>query len=80
LDKMNSVSEEIQYLTTEEAAEILRMNPNTLRHLRNKGGGPPFYRRKRLDDDENGRVFYKREDLHKWFVRYDQNFEPREKR
>lgn len=77
LDKMNSVSEEIQYLTTEEAAEILRIAPDRLRQLRNEGKGPAFYRR---GDSESGRIFYKKEDLHKYFVRYDQNFEPREKR
>jgi hypothetical protein len=46
-------------LTTEEAAEYLRMSPLTLRTLRHRGGGPPYMKPAR-------KVFYDTADLDHW--------------
>jgi len=43
-------------LTTQDAAELLRINPETLKVWRAKGGGPRFVKLGR-------RVLYRREDL-----------------
>lgn len=49
------------YLTTQEAAEYLKLSPRTLEGFRNRGGGPKFYRRGRL-------VRYRQADLDAWLA------------
>ena len=49
-------------LTTDEAAEVLRLSRRTLEGWRVKGGGPPFCR----FGKDRGRVFYIRRDLDAW--------------
>lgn len=48
-----------QLLTTDEAAEYLRLKPHTLENMRWLGNGPYF---RKL----GGRVFYHRADLKAW--------------
>ena len=51
MDKLNS---------TEEAAEQIRLRPQTLRSYRSKGGGPDFIKL------APNRVAYRTSDLEKW--------------
>lgn len=48
-----------QLLTTEEAAQYLRLKPHTLENMRCLGNGPYFLKL-------GGRVFYRRADLKAW--------------
>jgi DNA-binding transcriptional MerR regulator len=50
-----------RYLTSDEAAELLRVTPQTLRQQRWRGSGPPFVR---LD----GRVLYAADDVARWLA------------
>ena len=36
------------YLTTVEVARILRLSPRTLANLRSTGGGPPYWKLRRM--------------------------------
>lgn len=47
-------------ISTEDAAELIRLRPQTLRSLRSKGGGPAFIRL------APNRVAYSIADLEKW--------------
>ncbi len=47
------------FLTTAQAAAVLRMEPSTLDHWRSEGAGPVFYKIGR-------RIYYKRADLDAW--------------
>jgi DNA-binding transcriptional MerR regulator len=47
------------YLTTNEAADYLRIKPRTLANMRNKGLGPAYRK-------HGGRVVYTVEDLIAW--------------
>lgn len=48
-----------QLLTTEEAADELRLKKHTLENMRWQGTGPPFRK-------HGGRVFYHRAELRAW--------------
>ena len=53
--------EEIQqspYLTTQEAANYLRLRPNTLEQKRMTGDGPPYR--------DHGNIVYHLDDLRRW--------------
>lgn len=47
-------------ISTEDAAELVRLRPQTLRSLRSKGGGPAFIKL------AQNRVAYSIADLEKW--------------
>jgi len=47
-------------ISTEEAAELVRLRPQTLRGLRSKGGGPDFIKL------APNRVAYRPSDLEEW--------------
>lgn len=47
-------------ISTEDAAELVRLRPQTLRSLRSKGGGPVFIKL------APNRVAYSTADLEKW--------------
>lgn len=49
------------YLTTPEAAELIRHSPQTMRAWRVRGGGPPYIRL-------SGRVLYSNADLREWLT------------
>ena len=51
------------YLTTDEAARVLRLSPKTLERFRLEGQGPPFFK---LGPGKRARVLYKRDELHAW--------------
>lgn len=51
------------YLTTTEAAAVLRMSKRTLESMRVSGNGPPYYQRV-----QGGRVFYDRQELDAWMA------------
>lgn len=51
------------YLTTEEAARVLRLSPKTLERFRLEGHGPPFFK---LGPGKRARVLYKKDDLIAW--------------
>ena len=42
------VASRAEYLTTREAARILRLSPGTLANLRSAGGGPPYWKLRRM--------------------------------
>jgi len=50
---------DIEFLTIDEAAQLLRMMPGTLNNLRSKEDGPPYRR-------HGGRIVYERTELLKW--------------
>lgn len=47
------------FLTTAEAAELLRLKEHTLDNMRCLGTGPPFRK-------HGGRIFYHRDELNEW--------------
>jgi len=47
------------FLTTVEAAELLRLKPHTLENMRWQGTGPKFRK-------HGGRIFYHRSELQQW--------------
>ena len=47
------------FLTTIEAADILRLKPHTLENMRWQGTGPKFHK-------HGGRIFYLRTELKQW--------------
>lgn len=47
-------------ISTEDAAELIRLKPQTLRSLRSKGGGPDFIKL------APNRVAYRPADLERW--------------
>ena len=52
-----------EYVTTSEAARIVRLSPRTLERLRVLGGGPPFLKAGR---GKRARVLYRLADLKTW--------------
>lgn len=52
-----------EFLTTEEAAAVVRLKPDTLNRLRVTGEGAPFYR---VGNGKRCRVVYKRSELIDW--------------
>lgn len=54
---------EHQFLTTQEAAEILRLKPRTLEALRVEGTGPRYFK---MGPGKRARVVYTRADLTAW--------------
>jgi len=47
------------FLTTTEAAQLLRLKPHTLENMRWQGTGPKFRK-------HGGRIFYHRTELKQW--------------
>jgi excisionase family DNA binding protein len=47
------------FLTTDEAAAYLRIEPRTLANMRHRGTGPHFHK-------HGGRILYHTHDLDKW--------------
>jgi predicted DNA-binding transcriptional regulator AlpA len=58
---MKKQREHVRYLSTEEAAELCRMSPRTLRNLRSADEGPPSYSR-----GQGTRVVYREDELRAW--------------
>ena len=53
------------YITTPEAAQLLRLSPRTLEAMRCDGSGPPFYKAGR---GLRARVLYRQSDLERWLA------------
>jgi len=58
-----SVPVEPQYLTPDEAAEVLRLSPRTLEGMRYNGNGPSFAK---LGRGRSARILYPRDLLDQW--------------
>lgn len=58
---------EQQFLTTQEAAEILRLKPRTLEALRVEGTGPRYFK---MGPGRMARVVYRRADLDAWVEQF----------
>lgn len=52
-------------LTSDQAAELLKIHPGTLRNMRAVGRGPRFFR---LSDTPKGAVRYLRADVDEWIA------------
>lgn len=52
-----------EFLTSEEAADYIRISRRTLEHWRVRGGGPKYYK---LGSAKRSRVLYTREDMEDW--------------
>ena len=55
------------YLTTEEAAALVRLSPRTLERLRLTGDGPKFHK---VGPGKQSRVLYQREELEVWLTSF----------
>ena len=55
--------DDLQLLTTSEAAQLLKCREQTLRKQRMDGRGPKFVR---MGDGPNSRVCYRRSDVRSW--------------
>jgi hypothetical protein len=53
------MSKKSPYLTTAEAAQVLRLKQHTLDNMRWQGTGPRFRK-------HGGRIFYHRDDIKRW--------------
>ena len=60
------MQEDLQLLTTAEAAQLLKRRPQTLRKQRMDGRGPRFIR---MGDAPNARVCYRLSDIRTWLER-----------
>ena len=56
---------DLDFLTTKEAAKILRLSPRTLEAMRRNGKGPPFTR---MGKDQNAKVVYRRASIREWLA------------
>jgi hypothetical protein len=56
-----------QWLTTPEAAKVVRLKPKSLQEMRVAGTGPRFYK---LGPGRNARVVYRPSDLKVWVEAY----------
>jgi hypothetical protein len=65
--ELAALSRERQFLTTVEAAEILRLKPRTLEALRVEGTGPRYYK---IGPGKRARVVYTRSDLEAWVAQF----------
>lgn len=61
------LAQERQFLTTVEAADILRLKPRTLEALRVEGTGPRYYK---MGPGKRARVVYTRTDLESWVAQF----------
>lgn len=57
------IDSDLEFLTTREAAAILRLSPRTMEGMRRNGKGPAFTT---LGNDQNSKVVYRREDIDLW--------------
>ncbi len=53
------------YLTTQEAAVLVRLSPRTLERMRLTGDGPKFHK---VGPGKQSRVLYQREELEAWLT------------
>jgi D-Tyr-tRNAtyr deacylase len=53
------------FLTTIDAAKILKLSPRTLERMRVEGGGPPFLK---AGPGKRSRVLYRYQDLIDWLA------------
>lgn len=56
---------EFEFLTTREAAKILRLSSSTLEGKRRNGKGPAFTR---MGEDQNSKVVYRLADILAWLA------------
>lgn len=61
---------ERHFLTTPEAAKLLRLKPRTLEGLRVQGTGPRYYK---MGPGRMARVVYRRADLEAWVEQFSFN-------
>jgi hypothetical protein len=61
-DRKDESLSQLDLLTTNEAADALRLKPQSLRALRLRGGGPTYVR----IGGPRGRAYYAEEDLKSW--------------
>ena len=55
------------FLTTEEAALLLRLSPRTLERMRIQGDGPPYFK---AGPGKRSRVLYKKAGLEAWVASF----------
>ena len=55
--------DQYEFLTTVEAAEVLRLSPKTLERFRVEGTGPRYHK---AGPGKRARVLYRRSDLVEW--------------
>jgi hypothetical protein len=65
--ELTALAQERHFLTTVEAAEILRLKPRTLEALRVEGTGPRYYK---IGPGKRSRVVYRRTDLDEWVAQF----------
>jgi len=53
----------MEYMTTEQAADYLKLSPKTLERYRVEGKGPSFHK---LGNGKRARVLYKVDDIEIW--------------
>lgn len=58
----------MEILTPQECAEMLKVSLDVLRRLRQKGGGPPYFKVK-------GRVRYDKEAVNEWVKSQEARYE-----
>ncbi len=61
-----AVDEQSVFMTTIEAAKLVRISPRSLERMRGKGGGPQYCK---LGRGKRGRVVYERSALLAWATR-----------
>ena len=59
--------DQYEFLTTVEAAEVLRLSPKTLERFRVEGTGPRYHK---AGPGKRARVLYKKQDLVDWLSNY----------
>lgn len=67
---LRSMATERHFLTTPEAAKLLRLKPRTLEGLRVQGTGPRYYK---MGPGRMARVVYRRADLEAWVEQFSFN-------
>jgi excisionase family DNA binding protein len=66
-EQLRDLAQERHFLTTTEAAEILRLKRRTLEDMRITGKGPRYYK---MGPGRMARVVYRRVDLDAWVDQY----------
>lgn len=63
MDKSDTPAKPVAYLTTAEAADVVRLSPRTLERLRVQGTGPRYIK---AGPGKRAKVLYRVADLQEW--------------